>query len=95
MLILLGEVQQQGLGQFVGGLVATIRDYLQGVPQAEAYLRQLAEANLQAESESTRAFGRGLQALLAGERDPERLLAGWGQDAPLLAAALRLALEEE
>ncbi len=55
-------------------------------------VEQFRDFSLNHEDESTRAFGRALQALLEGERDPDRLLQGWGEDEPLLAALFRLLL---
>ncbi len=46
-------------------------------------------ANLQAEDATARALGRALATFLEGERDPERLLQGWGEGEPLLATLLR------
>jgi len=92
LLVLLGRLRDEQTGALLASLAAAIPDFFQGVERAREYLAQLRDAYLQSESEADRAFGRALQALLAGERDPERLLQGWGEDEPLLAAILRLLL---
>ena len=92
MLVLLAELRRQGSGQLIGSMAAALNGWQQGAAEAGAWLRSVAEANRQAENPVAQAFGRALQALLEGERDPERLLAGWGEEEPLLAALFRLFL---
>ena len=92
MLVLLASVEKEDGGRIMVLLAQALAGFLNGDEQARQTLEQFRDFSLQHEEESVQAFGNALQALLSGERDPDRLLSGWGEDNPLFAALFRLFL---
>jgi len=94
MLVLLAELRQEGSGRAMGAFAALVAGVVQGNEEARRAAQEWMERLKQEEGDILQALASAIQALLEGERDPDRLTAGWGEAEPLVARALRVLLGE-